>query len=320
MGLSISWTVTNHASVPVIWRFSDGRAGHDSQSNGLCQFLKGHYDCEILHFECPSIPQLLFKYIAGSFPAANKQATPDLLVGAGHATHLPLLLARHRTGAPCLVIMKPSLPLPWFDLCLIPEHDEVKPADNIINTCGALNTVYPATALTPDKGLIMIGGPSKRHGWNTEKLIKEIDVLVKQTSTVHWHLTDSPRTPVETRHALAQLTLNNLTYVPYHESDKSWLQGMLGVCGIRWITEDSISMIYESLTAGGNAYIFQMPRLREDKVTASLDTLYQSGHLQGFETWQQNESGLKHMTLNESARCAALVYKRFLAHPEATPK
>ncbi len=164
----------------------------------------------------------------------------------------------------------------------------------------------------------MIGGPSKRHGWNTDQLITNIDILVKKTNTVSWHLTDSPRTPIETKQALAKFNQDNLAYIPYQGSDKSWLQGMLGSCGIRWITEDSISMIYESLTAGGNAYIFKMPRLRQDKVTASLDALYQSGYLQGFESWQQNADSLKYVTLNESARCATLVHQRFLSPPGTT--
>ena len=51
---------------------------------------------------------------------------PDIAIGAGHKTHLYLLAIKRCFGAKIVVILKPSLPLKFFDLCVIPKHDDVK--------------------------------------------------------------------------------------------------------------------------------------------------------------------------------------------------
>ena len=73
-------------------------------------------------------------------------------------------------------------------------------------------------------------------------------------------------------------------------------------------------MIYEALTACGNSLIFPVPRKREDKVTLSLDKLYEGGYLGKFDSWLQAPLSLQHIHLNESARCADFVFQRLLAN------
>lgn len=301
--------MTNRSNEPVIWRLTDGKAGHDSQSSGLCLALQENYSCRIADLGCPPLIHLF----TGKWQDLKNSSAPDLIIGAGHTTHLPMLWARHCTGAACVVIMKPSLPPGWFDLCLIPEHDAVSTADNIVTTRGAMNCIKPSNSLAQDQGLIMIGGPSKRHGWDHEQLLNMIETVTNKSGSIHWTLTDSPRTPVATAIALSKLTHEQLEYKPYQQTDRAWLVDRLTTCGSRWVTEDSVSMIYEALTAGGNSFIFPTPRKREDKVTRSLDKLYEAGYLGKFESWLQAPHSLKHIDLNESARCAELVFQRLLA-------
>ena len=73
--------------------------------------------------------------------------TPDLLLGAGHHTHLSLLAARRIRGGKVVVLMRPSLPPGLFDLCLIPEHDAPPARPNVLATRGALNRIQPAATL-----------------------------------------------------------------------------------------------------------------------------------------------------------------------------
>ncbi|MFH4347311.1 ELM1/GtrOC1 family putative glycosyltransferase, partial [Acinetobacter baumannii] len=40
-----------------------------------------------------------------------------------------------------------------------------------------------------------------------------------------------------------------------------------------WVTEDSVSMIYEALTAGCRVGVIAMDRLKQDRITNSVDIL-----------------------------------------------
>ncbi|MDQ2694705.1 MAG: mitochondrial fission ELM1 family protein, partial [Pseudomonadota bacterium] len=112
------------AAARVIWRFSDGRPGHDNQSLGLAEALARLMPVQV--FTLAPLPPLpaLAGLLTGRAPAALRLPAPDLILGAGHRTHLSLLAARRSRGGRAVVLMSPSLPLRWFDLCLIPEHDD----------------------------------------------------------------------------------------------------------------------------------------------------------------------------------------------------
>ena len=56
---------------------------------------------------------------------------PDILLGAGHATHLDIITAKLKFGGKSVIIMKPTLPYCMFDLCLIPKHDNPPKRENI---------------------------------------------------------------------------------------------------------------------------------------------------------------------------------------------
>jgi uncharacterized protein len=43
-----------------------------------------------------------------------------------------------------VVLMKPSLPRRWFDLCILPQHDGIAADAHTLVTEGALNRVRPA--------------------------------------------------------------------------------------------------------------------------------------------------------------------------------
>ena len=89
----------------------------------------------------------MFQRLRLAREASANLPPPDLILGAGHATHLVLwwLARKHRTQS--IVMMKPSLPMAWFSLCLVPAHDfRVPPqGENLIVTQGALNRVAPPT-------------------------------------------------------------------------------------------------------------------------------------------------------------------------------
>ena len=143
-----------------IWRFTDEKSGHDSQSNGLCAAL-GELS-SINQFDLPvdsfinCLRNLLFK----KFPKGNNLPNPDIIVGAGHGTHFSMLTARYIRKGKIIVLMKPSLPLNLFDICIIPKHDCPPEKKNVIETTGALNSIKFNKNKIKQTGLILIGGPS----------------------------------------------------------------------------------------------------------------------------------------------------------------
>jgi len=237
---------------------------------------------------------------------------PDLLIGAGHRTHLPLLAARRAHGGRTIVLMKPSLPRAWFDLCVIPEHDGVSGA-NVLTTRGALNPVEPGQK-NARTGLILIGGPSRHHGWNENEILRQVEAIIAKGSDVGWTLTTSRRTPSATTTRLRALTFKNLTVVPVTETGPGWLAERLANAAQIWVTEDSVSMVYEALTANAATGVLDVPAKRESRVVRGIAALCREGLVTRFVDWQTGRKlAPPAMPFNEATRVAAWIGEKWLS-------
>lgn len=299
---------------PVIWRISDGRPGHDTQSLGLTEALQRRLDCRAVTLSVQSPARALASWITGRYPAGRDRPNPSLIIGAGRRTHLDILAARRAYGGRGIVLMRPG-PLfrRCFDLCLIPEHDQPSPAANVMTTKGAVNRMRPAHK-QPGQGLMLIGGPSKHHDWNGDRLIGALERIITADPGIHWIVTDSPRTPAATSRRLAGLPAAE--YHPHGECGPGWLSERLAETGPAWVSEDSISMVHEALTAGCHVGLLDVPRRQaSDRVTRGIDNLIREGYVTPFAIWQQSRSLRQApVRLQEADRCAAFIIKRFLSH------
>ena len=158
----------------ILWRFSDGRAGHDTQSRGLTAALSSLADCRVFEIPTNLRAGLWAGLLLRRFDPGQDLPDPDLIIGAGHRTHLPMLRARRARGGRIVVLMRPSLPLSWFDLCLVPAHDRITAGDNVWLTRGALNSIIRSETKDPRSGVILIGGPSKHYLWDEPELLAQI--------------------------------------------------------------------------------------------------------------------------------------------------
>ncbi|MDO9174556.1 MAG: ELM1/GtrOC1 family putative glycosyltransferase, partial [Actinomycetota bacterium] len=248
----------------VVWLVTDGKAGHRSQLEGLSRALARHAVIDAHWIPAPSRGVALRALLLNKFPPGDALPDPDLVVGCGHATHLPVLAARRARGtargARSIVLMRPSLPLSWFDLCVIPQHDKPPLRDNVITTRGVLNTARASVHQKPTQGLFLIGGPSKHHKWDDKTLLTQIRQVVKETPDMRWALTTSRRTPEATTQALAALRRVGVEVIPFEKTDPGWVIDAITVSSKVWVTEDSVSMIYESLTSGAATGLLWVPR------------------------------------------------------------
>lgn len=293
---------------------SDGRPGHLNQSAGLAAALARRTGAAVQTISLPESPlrwPMRFKLAAAPDPS---WLAPGLLVGAGHRTHLPAVFAARRFGARSIIIMRPTWSVRLFDLCLIPSHDCTPRCDyeNVIQTRGALNRIPERIPAKQPRGVILIGGPSKHYGWEAEPLAEAIAAVLAARPELHWTVGDSHRTP---REFLNQLAKRNLAaeLVPCQKTTPGWLPEQLLAAEDVWVTEDSVSMLHEAVTAGARTGVLPMPRRSQDaRPTRAVLGLVNEGYATAYNTWQHNGRHLPApKPFNETTRCAELILQRF---------
>ncbi len=286
-----------------IWLISDGKPGHLNQSLGLVEAMERLRPVEVHRICIAGVSGWWKKYRAAS-EQAKDLPSPDIVMGAGHGTHFSLWRLARTYDAKSIVLMRPSMPLSWFDRVICPEHDFPNGCDrrNVLLTKGAINRVRP-TAGERSARLILLGGPSKVHGWDEGAMLDRLKEVVAGEA---WELGDSRRTP-EGFLDRVRTELPEITVYPHGEVDSDWLPSKLAVAKEIWVTEDSISMVYESVTSGAKVGLLPVPRLRNDsRVLRGLDRLVDEAWVMGWDDWQAaGELRKSASRLMEADRCAA---------------
>jgi mitochondrial fission protein ELM1 len=291
-----------------LWLIGDGKPGHENQSLGLAEAMQRRVACEVHRISIAG-KEGFFGRIRAALAAGTKLPKPDFIIAAGHATHLPLLCLARLYRAKSVVLMRPSLPLSCFDLCIAPAHDYSKKPQRkyLILTRGAINRVRSVDSEKTGR-LILIGGPSKTHGWDPAAIM---DMLAKVTATCDWQLTDSRRTP---KGFLEQIKkhLPDMGIFSCKETASDWLPDKLSRATEVWVSEDSVSMIYEALSSGARVGLLPVPRLNPDsRVLRGVDELIVDRFLTTFSDWNQTgHLAQSAQILNEADRCAEILFGR----------
>lgn len=302
-----------NANPVVIWRLIDDKPGHQSQSQGLVNAFKRKIPCDSYDIPVSREPHPLLSLFSSSWPAGEGLPLPDIIVGAGHRTHLPMLAAKRIYGGQTVVLMQPSLPVNFFDLCLVPEHDQYRGKGRVLETRGVLNPFQARGAHLRHKSLIMVGGPSKHYGWHGDALMAQIIRLCRQNPEQHFCLTTSRRTPADFVDTLSQYALSNLSIVPFSDTQTGWVARQLADSYNAWITEDSASMVYEALTARTAVGILNMPVKRESRVSLGINRLVERRLVTRFDSQGQYKALLRPAAgFTEADRCAAWILRHWL--------
>lgn len=299
----------------VIWRFVDGKPGHEKQTLGLAHALLRLRSGESYDLPVASRIDSLMQWLRGRFPQGVNLPAPNILLGAGHATHFVLLAARRAYSGRTVVLMKPSLPLSWFDLCVIPEHDKPPQRSNVIRIQGVLNDVQAGPSASPDRGLMLIGGVSTHYGWDDSAVGAAALKIAQSTPQVSWQLTTSRRTPATFLTALPQPLPDNLQVLPHTATGPGWLEQALAAAGQVWVTEDSVSMLYEALTAGAGVGLLRLPEPKDTRVRRGVLKLIENGWITPFENWCCGQPlPLPERQFNEAQRVAEQIVSHLESH------
>jgi mitochondrial fission protein ELM1 len=240
-----------------------------------------------------------------------EKGQPDFIIAAGHGMHVPLLFAGMLfRKAKTVLCMKPSLPMRWFDFCVVPRHDLTPaqlahPPAYLIPTLGALHGVHPHPERPKTHTLILIGGPSKEYDWDEKLVIDQLRAIVKSAvsgslraeseeqggelpAEENLLLTTSRRTPVGFADTLLK-ECPPIEVVPVDETPRGWVAEKLVSSNAVWVTRDSVSMIYEALGSGAPVGLLNMPLLCTDKksrVARGIEMLEEEGWVTTFDCWR----------------------------------
>ncbi len=281
----------------IIYIVSDGKKGHLSQTRGLAHALveraqdaRPDLVHEVHEIDVSSkswFTKLCYKGRDLDLPR------PHLILCAGHGTHLAALsLARHLRCL-CMVCMKPSLPARIFDLCIMPRHDlpEGKATgSHIFPTAGALNSIRPKPEVEKRETLILIGGPSKDFDWDAELVINQLSTIARR-NTYPMVLTTSRRTPADfARDVLS--TCPSIRVIPVEQTGPTWVADHLASAREVWVTQDSVSMVYEALSSGAPVGLIEMQRRGDrrrkqkiSRVVRGLGMLVEAGTVSTYTQW-----------------------------------
>ena len=298
----------------IIWRFTDGKQGHENQTAGLVTALKNKRAVSVFDIQIgtlPSTPLLLlkalFRLTINQFPAEK----PDLIIGAGHKTHIPMVIAKSMCGGMLVVLMRPSIPMRLFDLVVTPKHDNVLLRENVIESEGALNAIEFVENKNKNIGLMLIGGESSHYRWDDTRIANQIKQITEQEPEVDWTLTTSRRTPANFLNLLREIQIE---VVPFDETNNEWMARYYAQSGQIWVTPDSVSMVYEALTSGAVTKVFSLePKSNESRVRKGLEVLIHNESVQSFELWKQgSDKQCSPIHFNEAARIADHILEQLL--------
>jgi len=259
--------------IKTIWRLVDGKAGHDKQSLALVENLKNQARCKIFNINIQNITNPFLAIIFKKYNLDKGLINPDIAIGAGHKTHLYLLAIKRCFGAKIVVIMKPSLPLKFFDLCVIPKHDGVKSGSNVFITNTPLVNFNLNKKKKENMALFLIGGPSKHYYWDSKRVLEQIKNISKQFKFKKLLITTSRRTPIEFINEFNKSKIKNIKLYEHTKIMNDWLdKNIIKVKNI-WVTNDSYSMLIEAIASGAYTDILELKMKKKSKLSGEINTI-----------------------------------------------
>lgn len=304
------------ASELVIWRFRDGKPGHERQTAGLLDALGDHFPLDIHDLPSATQPHAWWSWLRGTWPATAHGPAPRLVLGAGSACVWPLLAAARAFKATSVYLMKPQVPVGCFDLCFIPRHDGVGQSRHVILTEGVLNDLAPGAGPKDGAVPLLVGGPSRHHDWDEGGLLRQLAALVLAGKGRPFVIADSRRTPASTSLALRRFSGEGVHFVAHSECGPDWLRDTLARAPMAWVTADSVSMLFEARTAGCAVGVVDVPARRADRISRIAGDLEDRGQVVSLEAWLAGGQVVVLVPpLAEARRCAALLATRLAQAP-----
>lgn len=263
-----------------VWAIHDGKSGHISQLSGLCAALEDEMDCQISWHDASS-PKRHLK---------NENTAPQIVLGAGHSTHLRVLRLSLKHRAFSTILMKPSLPQKWFNAVIAPRHDGLRESNDVLSTLGAVTKIKSRSHLEKDPAspnVVLLGGPSKHFEWDNKTILGQLEAILENQPSSHWLIFDSPRSSATLSASLELVSDRKgerVCFKRFTRCSSNELSEALCEAPTAWVTPDSVSMVYEALTAGCATGLFDLPSSKQrSRVRTGIQWLQEENWLTRFD-------------------------------------
>ena len=291
----------------ILW-IKDGKKGHEKQVEALLEELSKTIDIKIYEekYHINSLKRffdifhhvtsyVFKKYNSCEIIKIYNQNDIHLVVGAGSNIHTRLLLLKknlkdiYNKDIIAISVLTPSLFKNEFNFICAPNHDETK-LSNIKNTIFFEGSLAKVSTQEPDDsvGLIGLGGTNKHFIFNEDDLIKQIEYILSLYPNKNWYLFSSRRTPELMISKIKKLSNSYSNIIIDHES----FDEIIKRASIKFITQDSMNMVYESLSTKGQTFVFNMKYKNENKITKQIKKLIENKQIGYIENISMSD-GLK---------------------------
>ena len=235
-----------------------------------------------------------------------KDKNIDIIIGAGHGTYARILqlkealslkliptskiatkdfMSSHyendkNTNIKAIAVLTPSFRLKDFDLICAPNHDShrLKAIDNNnkIFYEGSLAKVYDQLP-NEDIGFIGLGGKNKHFKFDVLNIFKQIQYVTSLFPSKTWHIFNSRRTPKELNKLIIDYIetnkITNVSFENYNDTNICSYDEIISQSSIKVVTQDSVNMIYESLSSRGETILFNMDYIKMNKIVGLVHNL-----------------------------------------------
>ena len=278
----------------ICW-FKDSKIGHEKQVHAILDNLALTQD---LHIEERYINNPvwleLFLYLLKIKPKQN--SIPDIIIGAGSKTTIPMLRYKIDSKTKVISVMKPQFFESKFDLIVAPRHDYKVVPNNVFTYIGSIAKVNINPELE-DIGLIVIGGLNKHFNFDDDYLISQIDFVISLFPNTKWVVFNSRRTPKSFNERIKK----NTSIEKFIDVTTNFepLNDYLPKAKFKFVTPDSVNMIFESLSSSGETYLFDMHAPRENKITKLIDEVKKNKYVGYLEEKNLENTEINTMSLNK---------------------
>ena len=278
----------------ICW-FKDSKIGHEKQVNAILENLALTQDLliEERYISNPVWLELLL-YLLKIKP--KQDSIPDIIIGAGSKTTIPMLRYKIDRKTKVISVMRPQFFESKFDLIVAPRHDYKVVPDNVFTYIGSIAKVNINPKLE-EIGLIVIGGVNKHFNFDDDYLISQIDFVISLFPDTSWIVFNSRRTPKSFNERIKK----NSSIKKFIDINKNFepLNDYLSKAKFKFVTPDSVNMIFESLSSSGETYLFDMYSTGENKITRLIDEIKNNKYAGFLEEEYLENTEIRTITLNK---------------------
>jgi len=271
---------------------SDGKVGHQNQSEALLKHLKIDYDIVVVRKKSALTKPLA--YICDklhidslSFYDMDEVIGDDYscVVGAGSLTYHVVEVLSKRYSAKSIAMMLPKgFSYKRFDYIFAQEHDNSPKDSNIIPLPINFSYLEPKGLYKPTQKSIgiIVGASNASHKITTDKLKSYLDKIKDTFSDYQIAITTSPRTSKDIEELIESYRFDY--ELIYSKTPQNPIADFLEYCEYVFISSDSTSMISESVSYGQSCVeVLDFATNEDNKYTKMQQKLQNGGYIHIFD-------------------------------------